>query len=90
MLEGLADRKTSYQAQLSKDNAEIRRLKRELEDHQKRCEQELEELVAELGSVREEQKSNKASINNLNVLLQKEEDTILKKQKEMNDLEMNL
>jgi len=43
-----------------------------------------------LGSVREEQKSNKASISNLNILLQKEEDTILKKQKEMNDLEMNL
>jgi isopentenyl phosphate kinase len=40
--------------------------------------------------VREEQKSNKSSISNLNILLQKEEDTILKKQKEMNDLEVNL
>ena len=40
--------------------------------------------------MREEQKSNKSSISNLNVLLQKEEDTILKKQKEMNDLEVNL
>lgn len=40
--------------------------------------------------MREEQKSNKASISNLNNLLQKEEDTILKKQKEMNDLDMNL
>ena len=39
--------------------------------------------MIELGSVREEQKSNKASINNLNTLLQKEEDTIGKKQKEM-------
>jgi hypothetical protein len=29
--------------------------------------------------VREEQKSNKASISNLNTLLQKEEDTIMKK-----------
>lgn len=34
--------------------------------------------------MREEQKSNKASITNLNTLLQKEEDTILKKQREMN------
>ena len=40
--------------------------------------------------MREEQKSNKSSISNLNILLQKEEDTILKKQKEMNDLEVNL
>jgi peptidoglycan hydrolase CwlO-like protein len=67
-----------------KDNAEIRRLKRELEEHQKQYDAEIDELVNELNSVREEQKSNKASITNLNTLLQKEEDTILKKQREMN------
>lgn len=89
-LDGLADRKNEYQDRLVKDNAEIRHLKRELEEHQKQYDAEIEELVNELASVRDEQKSNKASINNLNTLLQKEEDTILKKQREMNDHEMTL
>ena len=89
-LDGLADRKNEYQDRLVKDNAEIRHLKRELEEHQKQYDAEIEELVNELASVRDEQKSNKASINNLNTLLQKEEETVLKKQREMNDHDMTL
>ncbi len=54
MLEGLADRKAQYQAQLATDNSDIKKLKRELEEHKKRCDQELEELIAELASVRDE------------------------------------
>ena len=40
--------------------------------------------------MREEQTSNKASISNLNTLLLKEEETIRKKIKEINDQENNL
>lgn len=44
-LEGLSVRKQNYKEQLQKDEAEIRRLKRELEEQKVRTDQEIEELA---------------------------------------------
>lgn len=79
-LEGLSDRKQAYKEQLVKDDSEIRRLKREIEDFKERSEAEIKDLADQLRSVKAEQQTNKDSVRDLNQFLKKEEDTILKKQ----------
>jgi hypothetical protein len=65
-LEGLQVRKMNYKEQLFKDDADIRRLKKELEEQKIKADQELEALADELRSLKAEQLSNKESTKSLN------------------------
>lgn len=79
-LDGLSDRKLAYKEQLTRDEQEIRKLKRDIDDFKQRSEHEIQELADSLRSVKAEQQTNKDSVRDLNAFLKKEEDTILKKQ----------
>ena len=77
----------NYKEQLFKDDADIRRLKKELEEQKIKADQELEALADELRSLKAEQLSNKESTKSLNQFLKQEEINILKKQQEVSELE---